>query len=89
MVPHSSIPFATIPYVMLFGVGYGFYGVYIPSGIFGNFFLLAQYYLRPALSATRNFPLFISGSIQDTKSIWMPSVIDMPSQFDSPRKWVL
>ena len=82
------IPLATIPYVMLFGVGYA-YCVLHTKRHFWKFFPFSTVLLAAGLSATRNFPLFTSGSIQDTKKYLDAIRQRMPSQFDSPRKWVL
>jgi hypothetical protein len=83
-----SIQLATVPYVILWGVGYVFY-ISNTKRRFWKWFPFSTVLLAAALSANRNFPLFVSGSIQDTKDYLNNIRRRLPKPLHGSRKWVL
>jgi len=83
-----SIPFVTMSYSMLWAVGY-VYNVLYAKRRFWKLFPFSLVLLAAALSATRNFPLFINSSIQDTKHYLDIIRQRLPKPLDYSRKWIM
>lgn len=83
-----SIPFVTMSYALLWGVGY-VYNVFYDKRRFWRLFPFSLVLFAAALSATRNFPLFINSSIQDTKQYLDTIRRRFPKPLDYVRKWII
>jgi hypothetical protein len=82
------VPLVTAPFVVLWGFGYAFYALYTKRR-FWKWFPFSTVLLAASLSATRNFPLFVSGSIQDTKKYLDTIRRRFPKKIDNLRKWIV
>ena len=82
------IPLVTFSYVILWGVGYVFYALYTKRR-FWKWVPFSAVLLAAGLSATRNFPLFVSGSIQDTGQNLNVIRRRLPSPLKSSHKWII
>ena len=75
-------------YALLWGVGY-VYNVFYDKRRFWRLFPFSLVLFAAALSATRNFPLFINSSIQDTKQYLDTIRRRFPKPLDYVRKWII